>query len=163
MASSGHRYTREELIDFLWARTDKLGYAPRTTHLKLGDPSVNTFKRRFAVKTWEEVIDAAGLTSMVVDKELPYGEIDSIQWDRDTVIDLYRRIIRDKKTLPTDDDYHTLCRHRRTFFPGDSSVQDVVEAAGFDYWSVRKMSREIRRGQRAKIRADIKHRMGVQN
>jgi hypothetical protein len=56
MASTGHRYTRGELIDFLWKRTDELGYAPRTTHIKPGDPTPETIRRVFGVGTWEEVI-----------------------------------------------------------------------------------------------------------
>jgi len=159
MASSGHRYTREELIDFLWKLTDELGYAPRTTHIKLGGPTTQTFKRRFGVKTWEEVIDAAGLNSMVIDPELRYGEIKRLPWTRETVVDFYRRIIHAEKILPTAHGYPTLYRQRKKFFPGDSSEQDVVEAAGFDYWSVRKMSKEIRRKQRINIRACIGNRM----
>ncbi|MCD6162035.1 MAG: hypothetical protein J7K40_06450 [candidate division Zixibacteria bacterium] len=161
MASSGHRYTREELIDFLWKLTDELGYAPRTTHLKPGDPNRGTFTRRFGVKTWEEVIDAAGLTSMVIDPELPYGEIKRLPWTRETVVDFYRRIIHTEGVLPTAHGYPTLYQRRKKFFPGESSEQDVVEAAGFDYRSVRKMSKEIRRKQRIKIHTSIGNRMDV--
>ena len=159
MASSGYRYTREELIDFLWKLTDKLGYAPRTTHLELGDPKRETFTRRFGVKTWEEVLDVAGLTSMIIDPELPYGEMKRMPWTRECVVDLYRRIIHAEKVLPIAHGYPTLYRQRKKFFPGKSSEQDVVEAAGFDYRSVRKMSKTIRRDQRMGIRNGIKRRM----
>jgi hypothetical protein len=112
---------------------------------------------------WEEVIDMAGLAPMVVDKELPYGEIKRLPWTREIVIDFYRRCINDIGILPTADGYNTLYRQRRKLFPGDSSEQDVVEAAGFDYWDVRKRSREIRRITRVKMHDGIRRRMGIKS
>lgn len=158
-------YTREALIEFLWSFADRYGYAPRTTHLsKEGYPPAETFRRRFDVKTWAEVIDAAGLTSMVVDPELPHGEIKRIPWDRDAVIDFYQRIIHAEKTLPVEAGYPTLYKQRRKFFPGKTSERDVVEAAGFDYPSVKRMSKVIRQENRIQsMRADIKRRMGIKS
>ena len=145
-------YTRKQLADRLRAYTRKLGRAPRTTDLiKLGGPGRNTFTRVFGVKSWKEVLEAVGLEEFVAPKKKPWSDFDRRRVTREDVIEAYRHIITTEGLLPTQEENVVLYRYRNKFFPSERSV---VEAAGFDYDFLRRITDHViraRMGRKPKI------------
>lgn len=146
-----HTYTRENLIRRLIRYSNALGRAPRTTDLqRFVGPNRNVICNVFGVKTWAEVIEAAGLTGMVVEGKKPYGAVKRELWSAEDVIAIYQEIIRTEGILPTQEEDKNLYKYRTKFF---KSEKDVVEAAGFDYEFLRKMTDRVRRMRREGLKA----------
>ncbi|NIA12037.1 MAG: hypothetical protein GWP10_20525, partial [Nitrospiraceae bacterium] len=124
-------YTRRELASRLRRYTARLGYVPRTTELlHLGGPRSATFVRVFGVKTWGEVVKAAGLEEFVAPKKKPRGANKSTPVTREDVVAAYRHIITTEGMLPTTEENARLYKYRTKFF---QTEREVVKAAGFDY------------------------------
>ena len=145
-------YTRRELASRLRHYTSRLGHVPRTTELyRLGGPGRNTFIRVFGVKTWKEVVEAAGLEEFVAPKKKPWEAHKRRPVTREDVVDAYRRIITTEGILPTIEDNLILYKYRTKFFPTEEAV---VKAAGFDYDFLRRITDRVifaRKGRKPKI------------
>ncbi|RJS69067.1 hypothetical protein CW696_07645 [ANME-2 cluster archaeon] len=145
-------YTRKQLADRLRTYTRRLGRAPRTTDLiKLGGPGRNTFVRVFGVKSWKDVIKAVGLEEFVAPTKKPWSEFEHRPVTREDVIEAYRHIITTEGLLPTQEENVILYKHRTKLFPSERAV---VEAAGFDYDFLRRITDHViraRMGRKPKI------------
>jgi hypothetical protein len=146
-----HTYTRENLTRRLIRYSNALGRAPRTTDLqRFVGPNRNVICNVFGVKTWAEVLEAAGLTEMVVEGKKPYGAVKRELWSAEDVIAIYQEIIRTEGILPTQDEDKNLYKYRTKFF---ASEEEVVTAAGFDYEFLRKMTDRVRRMRREGVKS----------
>ena len=146
-----HTYTRENLIRRLIRYSNALGRAPRTTDLqRFVGPNRNVICNVFGVKTWAEVLEAAGLTGMVVEGKKPYGAVERELWSPEDVIAIYQEIIRTEGILPSQGEDKNLYKYRTKFF---ASEEDVVAAAGFDYDFLRKMTDRVRRMRREGLKS----------
>jgi hypothetical protein len=146
-----HTYTRENLIRRLIRYSNALGRAPRTTDLqRFVGPNRNVICNVFGVKTWSEVLEAAGLTGMVVERKKPYDVVKREPLSREDVIAAYQEIIRTEGILPSQEEQKNLYKLRTKFF---SSEEEVVTAAGFDYEFLRKMTDRVRRMRREGLKS----------
>ena len=146
-----YTYTRENLIRRLIRYTNALGRTPRTTDLqRFGGPNRNVICNVFGVKTWAEVLEAAGLAETVVEGKKPYGVVKREPLSREDVIAAYQEIISTEGILPSQEEQKNLYKLRTKFF---SSEEEVVTAAGFDYEFLRKMTDRVRRMRREGIKS----------
>ena len=167
-----HTYTRENLTDLLTMYTGALGRAPRTTDIRspylntvflrwaykmgltdprqFGGPSRNVICNVFGVGTWAKVLAAAGLTEMVVEGKKPYGADEHEPWSAEDVVAAYREIIRTEGVLPGQDENKNLYRLRTKFFESEKAV---VEAAGYNYDFLRKLTDRVRLMRREGIKS----------
>lgn len=146
-----YTYTRENLIRRLIRYSNALGRAPRTTDLRrFVGPNRNVICNVFGVKTWAEVLEAAGLTGMVVEGKKPYGVVKREPLSREDVIAAYQEIIRTEGILPSQEEQKNLYKLRTKFF---ESEKEVVEAAGFDYEFLRKMTDRVKRMRREGLKS----------
>jgi hypothetical protein len=114
-------------------------------HQQSFGPSRNVICAAFGVKTWAEVIEAAGLGEMVVKRKKPYGAVKRELWSAEDVIAAYREIICTEGILPGQRENVNLYRLRTKFF---ASEEEVVTAAGYNYKFLRKITDRVRRMRR---------------
>lgn len=112
--------------------------------LALGGPTVETFKRNFRVKTWDEVIELAGLQPVV--RRIPHDKrmrLDPIS--KDDVIVAFSMFVHEYGYMPMVNEYPDLYVASRKVFKDDRAI---IEACGLDYEEIKKLTNIERRRRR---------------
>jgi len=139
------QYSQAELIRILHAYANEIGETPNTLDIMaIGGPTVGTFRRNFRVKTWDEVIELAGLPPVFrhtpPDKRM---RLDTIS--KEDVILAFSMFIREYGYLPMVNEYPDLYAASRKVFKDD---RRIVEACGFDYDELKRATDIERRRRR---------------